>query len=205
MLGLKPRAKISFMKKANLSTRWFNYVADHCLLTKVSEKAVLFAMKTYMNNKTGECFPSEVHLAKRASCTPRTVRTVIKKARDLGLLVIQKRKPKSGCGYPHNHYRAQIPEEIVYGEPNKTMEKYQKMQEIKALMQENKTKPEEKNVSNQRKQFPPNYTNNNTKDNLNNYRPNDTHNINKRIGGFGNLPLNEILDSWIHSEVDRKD
>jgi hypothetical protein len=192
------------MKKANFSTRWFNYVADHLLLTKVSEKAVLFAMKTYMDNKTGECFPSEVHLAKRASCTPRTVRTVIKKARDLGLLVIQKRKPKSGCGYPHNHYRAQIPEEIFDLNPDKTMEKYQKVQEIKALMQENKTKPEEKNVSNQRKQFPPNYTNKYTKDYLNNCKPSDTLNINNRIEGFSNLPLNEIFESFIYSDADKE-
>jgi hypothetical protein len=121
------------------------------------------------------------------------------------LIVGSTRKPKSGCGYPHNHYRAQIPEEIIDVDPDKTMEKYQKVQEIKALMQETKTKPEEKNVPNQRKQFPPNYTNKYTKDNLNNCKPNDTLNLNKKIEGFSNLPLNEIFESWIYSEADKKD
>lgn len=127
-------------------------VAAHPKLTKASEKAVLFALKTYMDNITGKCYPTIKDLAARASVTNRTAGTVLKKAENLRIIFRKLCRPKSGRGYPNYVYYPLIPEENISAIINQP--------------QETKTQPEEIINTNQRKQFPTNYPDNY----LNNYK-----------------------------------
>ena len=128
-------------------------VADHSGITTPCQIAVLMSMKTFMNNDTGECYPTIKQLAKRARCTTRSVSSAIKKAVELGLLIVDKRPPKSGVGYTNNYYYPQIPGESI-------RPKFQK----KAKPQEMKTKPQEMKTNTIGNDFPltipDNYTNN---------------------------------------------
>lgn len=121
-------------------------VAEHSKLSKASEKAVLFALKTYMDNTTGMCYPTIKQIAARASVTDRTARTVLQKAESLGIISRKFSRPKSGRGYPNYVYYPLIPTE--------------KISAINNQLQEIKTQPEEIINTNHRKQFPTNYPDN---------------------------------------------
>ena len=121
-------------------------VAEHPKLTKASEKAVLFALKTYMDNTTGMCYPTTKQIAARASVTDRTARTVLQKAESLRIISRTFSRPKSGRGYPNYVYYPLIPTENISA--------------INHQPQETKTQPEEIINTNQGKQFPTNYPGN---------------------------------------------
>ena len=169
------------MRKANFSTRWFMVVADHSGITTPCQIAVLMSMKTFMNNDTGECYPTIKQLAKRARCTSRSVSSAIKKAVELGLLIVDKRYPKSGVGYTNNYYYPQIPGESI-------RPKLQK----KAKPQEMKTKPQEMKTNTIGNDFsltiPYNYTNNSY---LNNRQSKAS-----RIDGFQKPCLAEVVKNF---------
>ena len=158
------------MSKANFSTRWFMCIADHPGITTPCQIAVLMSMKTFMDNDTGECYPTEEQLAKRARCNRRTVTSVISKAQELGLLIVEKRKSKSGVGYRHNHYHPQIPgEKNIFLLNNKT-----KPEEMKTKPEEMKAKTVRNEEQNNEKSFPTNYSNNYSNNYSSNYYVKDT-------------------------------
>ena len=127
------------MRKANLPTRWSKMVASHPELKKLSEKGVLNALRIFMNNESGYCFPTQIKIAEYASCTDRTVRDVLKKAEKLGIIKRSLIKSSSGNRYPHHEYWPLIPGEI------------------KTQPQEIKTQPQEINSQNLRNNSPTNY------------------------------------------------
>ena len=126
-------------------------VAKHPQLKLISHKAVLFALRIYMNNKTGYCYPTEVQIAAFASASEKTVRKVLKKAVDLGLIERELHIPKSGRGYKNYSYKPLIPGEVITS--------------IKKNPPVTDAKPPANEVKNHRNVVPPNYKGNY----LNNY------------------------------------
>jgi hypothetical protein len=131
-------------------------VANHPQLKKLSEKAVLNALRIFMNNETGHCYPTQIKIAEYASCTDRTVRDVLKKAERLGIIKRNLIRSSSGNRYPHHEYWPLIPGE------NKSdylipAEIKTELQEIKTEPQEIKTEPQEINSQNLRNNSPTNY------------------------------------------------
>jgi hypothetical protein len=137
-------------------------VANHPELTKLSEKGVLNALRIFMNNETGYCFPTQIKIAEFASCSDRTVRDVTNKAEKLGIIKRNLIKSTSGYKYPHYEYWPLIPGEIDSDDKRPT--------EIKTQPTEIKTQPTEINSQNQRNTSPTNYPNKY----LNNYNVRDT-------------------------------
>jgi hypothetical protein len=123
-------------------------VSDHPELDKASDKAVMYALKIFMDNETGKCYPTEKQIAAKASVTDRTARKSLQKAESLRILDRKLSKPKSGRGYPNYVYYPRIPGENISAINNKP--------------QEIKTKPQEINSQNHGKSFPPNYSYNYT-------------------------------------------
>ncbi len=145
-------------------------VADHPGITTPCQIAVLMSMKTFMNNDTGECYPTEDQLAARARCTRRTVTSVIAKAKELGLLIVEERKSRSGVGYKHNYYYPQIPGESI-----------RPILENKTKPQEMKTKTIGNEKQNYEKSFLTNYSNNYPNNYSNNYYVKDTSKKRKEL------------------------
>ncbi len=137
------------MRKANLPTRWSKMVASHPELTKLSEKGVLNALRIFMNNETGYCFPTQIKIAEFASCSDRTVRDVTSKAEKLGIIKRNLIKSSSGYKYPHYEYWPVIPGEIDSDD--------RRPAEIKTEPAEIKTEPAEINSQNLRNNSPTNY------------------------------------------------
>jgi hypothetical protein len=90
-------------------------IAKHPQLNQLSDKAVLFGLKLFMDNTTGYCYPTEVQIAAFASASEKTVRKVLKKAVDLGLIERELHIPKSGRGYKNYSYKPLIPGEAITG------------------------------------------------------------------------------------------
>ena len=126
-------------------------VAKHPHLKQLSDKAVLFALWIYMDNTTGECYPTEMQIAASASASEKTVRKSLKKAVDLGLIERKLNKPRSGRGYRNYSYKPLIPGEAITGS--------QKQPPV------TDAKPPVNEVKNHRNVLPPNYKGNY----LNNY------------------------------------
>ena len=73
-----------------------------------TSKLVLVLLANYAN-ECNECYPSQIHIAKRAGCSSRSVMTHIKKLeKSKYLMVIKTRK---GIKL-HNRYRLNIPKEL---------------------------------------------------------------------------------------------
>jgi len=118
-------------------------VSDHPELNKASDKAVMFALKIFMDNETGKCYPTEKQIAAKASVTERTARKSLQKAESLRILDPKLSKPKNGRGYPNYIYYPKIPGENISAINNKPQEIKTKLQELKS--------------QNHGKSFPPNY------------------------------------------------
>jgi predicted transcriptional regulator len=176
MLGLKPRYEISILNKANLPTRWVLMIRDKPKETLNSfDKLISFTLKTYMNNETGECYPTNERIAHDASCHVKTVRKVMRKLVRLGFLKRWKEKPKSGTGHYHYHYKA-----IIYGEHSSS---------IDSTLRNKKVNIEESQIHNKGNNIPPNYEDNYTNNSdLNNRQSNGS-----RIDGFQKLSVVEFL------------
>ena len=157
------------------------YIADHPGIKTPCQIAVLMAMKTYMDNETGECYPTEDQLAARARCTRRTVTSVIALAKELGILIVKECKPKSGVGYTNNYYYPQIPGESI----RPKLQNKAKPQEMKAKPQEMKTNTIGNHFS---LTIPDNYSNNSY---LNNRQSKTS-----RIDGFQKPCLVEVVKSF---------
>jgi len=121
-------------------------IAKHPQLNQLSDKAVLFGLKLFMDNETGYCYPTEVQIAASASTSEKTVRKVLKKAVDLGLIERKLHTPKSGRGYKNYSYKPLIPGEAITGS--------QKQPPV------NVAKPPVNKVQNHRNVVPPNYLSN---------------------------------------------
>ena len=107
---------------ANFSTRWVLMVSDHPELDKASDKAVMYALKIFMDNETGKCYPTEKQIAAKASVTERTARKSLQKAESLRILDRKLSKPKNGRGYPNYVYHPRIPGENISAINNKPHE-----------------------------------------------------------------------------------
>ena len=118
-------------------------VSDHPELDKASDKAVMYALKIFMDNETGKCYPTEKQIAAKASVTERTARKSLHKAESLRILDRKLSKPKNERGYPNYVYYPRIPGENISAINNKPQEIKTKLQEI--------------NSQNHGKSFPPNY------------------------------------------------
>tara|TARA_B110000503_G_C6917840_1_gene317415 strand:+ start:138 stop:614 length:477 start_codon:yes stop_codon:yes gene_type:complete len=144
-------------------------VAKHPQLKRLSDKAVLFALRNYMDNKTGYCYPTEMQIAASASACEKTVRKSLKKAVDLGIIERRLNNPKSGKGYKNYSYIPLIPGEVITG--------------IKKKPPVTDAKPPVNQVKNHRNAVPPNYKVNY----LNNYndsniRKEGMHKIDTKMG-----------------------
>ena len=126
-------------------------VAKHPQLKQLSDKAVLSALRIWMNNKTGYCYPTEEQIASFASASEKTVRKSLKKAVDLGIIKRELNNPKSGRGYKNYSYIPVIPGEVITS--------------IKKNPPVTDAKPPVNEVKNHRNVVPPNYKGNY----LNNY------------------------------------
>jgi predicted transcriptional regulator len=176
MLGLKPRYEISILNKANLPTRWVLMIRDKPKETLNSfDKLISFTLKTYMNNETGECYPTNERIAHDASCHVKTVRKVMRKLVRLGFLYRIKVKSKSGFGHKHYHYKA-----LLKGEPSSS---------IDSTLRNKRVNIEESQTHNMGNDIPPNYEFKYTK----NLYSNNTQSENKRIGGFQRVSLSKHL------------
>ena len=144
-------------------------VAKHPHLKQLSDKAVLFALWIYMDNTTGECYPTEMQIAASASASEKTVRKSLKKAVDLGLIERKLNKPRSGRGHRNYSYKPLIPGEAITGSKKKPPV--------------NGAKPTVNKDQNHRNVVPPNYKGNypiNYSDS--NIRKEGTHKIDVKMG-----------------------
>jgi hypothetical protein len=160
------------LNKANLPTRWVLMIRDKPKETLNSfDKLISFTLKTYMNNETGECYPTNERIAHDASCHVKTVRKVMRKLVRLGFLKRWKEKPKSGTGHYHYHYKA-----IIYGEHSSSIDN---------TKGNDRVTNGESEIHKEGNDIPPNYEFKYTK----NLYSNNTQSESKRIGGFQRVSL----------------
>ena len=94
------------MGKESYSFAWRRAVVKDPSLSSIT-KLVLHTLHFYMDNNTGECFPSRETIAEDASLNVRTITPHLTKAQKAGYL-IKTKKPTKGK-YKRNAYKGIIP------------------------------------------------------------------------------------------------
>jgi hypothetical protein len=94
------------MGKESYSFAWRKAVVKDPSLSSIT-KLVLHTLHFYMDNNTGECFPSRETIAENASLNVRTITPHLTKAQKAGYL-IKTKKPTKGK-YKRNAYKGVIP------------------------------------------------------------------------------------------------
>ena len=91
------------------SFKWREQILKDKTLSSTT-KHVAMMLHYHMDNKTGECFPSEKLIAEEASLSPRSVATHIKNLNDLQYISIEKKR--GGQGWNRNCYKGLLRHEI---------------------------------------------------------------------------------------------
>ena len=91
------------------SFKWREQIIKDKTLSSTT-KHVAIMLHYHMDNKTGECFPSEQLIAEEASLSPRSVATHIKNLNDLQYISIEKKR--GGQGWNRNCYKGLLRHEI---------------------------------------------------------------------------------------------
>jgi len=91
------------------SFKWREQILKDKTLSSTT-KHVAMMLHYHMDNKTGECFPSEQLIAEEASLSPRSVATHIKNLNDLKYISIEKKQ--GGQGWNRNCYKGLLRHEI---------------------------------------------------------------------------------------------
>ncbi len=87
----------------NYSFRWRQQIVEDEFISSTT-KLVAHTLHFHMDNKTGECFPSEELIAKESGLSVRSVVSHIKKLKQKFYIAIHKKK--SGQGWNRNVYKA---------------------------------------------------------------------------------------------------
>ena len=165
------------MSKPNLPTRWAIYIRDQPTeILNTYDKAICLVVRIYMNNETGECFPTNIQIASGASCDVKTVRKVMRKLVKLGFLKRWKKKPKSGAGQYHYHYKA-----LIIGEHSSSIDNIKRNDRVTNGVSE---------IHKEGNDIPPNYEFKYTK----NLYSNNTKSESARIHGFQRVSLIKHLN-----------
>jgi hypothetical protein len=98
------------MGKESYSFAWRKAVVKDPSLSSIT-KLVLHTLHYYMDNNTGECFPSRETIAEDASLNVRTITPHLTKAQNAGYL-IKTKKPTKGK-YKRNAYKGIIPHKSI--------------------------------------------------------------------------------------------
>jgi len=128
------------------SFKWREQILKDKTLSSTT-KHVAMMLHYHMDNKTGECFPSEKLIAEEASLSPRSVATHIKNLNDLQYISIEKKR--GGQGWNRNCYKGLLRHEIDT-EGNVSDSKGNANEDIKVVqeMHTNSTHNSNKNSSN---------------------------------------------------------
>jgi hypothetical protein len=104
---MKPRSKRKLIFSLPYSTD-ITEISIHLGLNS-TERLVLHLLRSKMNRKNIECWPSMKTIAEEAGVSERQIKRIIKKLKSLRIISVSKRKSKRLFGNNHNVYRFNFP------------------------------------------------------------------------------------------------
>jgi hypothetical protein len=122
------------MGKESYSFAWRKAVVKDPSLSSIT-KLVLHTLHYYMDNNTGECFPSRETIAEDASLNVRTITPHLTKAQKAGYL-IKTKKPTKGK-YKRNAYKGIIPLKLIEESQYNTEEFKSNEEELQCIQKGN--------------------------------------------------------------------
>ena len=122
------------MGKESYSFAWRRAVVKDPSLSSIT-KLVLHTLHYYMDNNTGECFPSRETIAEDASLNIRTITPHLTKAQKAGYLIKTKKSTKGK--YKRNAYKGIIPVKLIEESQYNTEEFKSSEEELQCIQKGN--------------------------------------------------------------------
>ena len=122
------------MGKESYSFAWRKAVVKDSSLSSIT-KLVLHTLHFYMDNNTGECFPSRETIAEDSSLNVRTITPHLTKAQKAGYLIKTKKSTKGK--YKRNAYKGIIPVKLIEESQYNTEEFKSNEEELQCIQKGN--------------------------------------------------------------------